>query len=668
MLELVKLYATITYFHPTAGTEWSEATEKHFPHALRQPNRETLGAWLAGLGDPATGIVEPQSADGAATPGYTATTKEGWPTLTLPNTAWLLTPEGEERFVAFLRDAARAPCALFDLRAAAPVSRRAAEHLAALTSGIAKPTLTQRAHYGKVPEVESTTGDFRTGWVGRDAQLTASRWPRTAFLLTRHTPLPPFALALAQLGDAALFFEGDGTPQEWVPTATLPLPNGLAAQVRVGTTKLPRMIRTRDSLTEAHAWLNEIPLRSHPEGTQRANAGGGGGVLPLPKTRLHAALRLWSALWLLHPSREKLQPVWERAWPGFLAQVQAATDAPGFHRAVRRLLRLTGDGHALTLTALDGLLFGNLAATVRLQTIEGKPTIVAIRHPAAAAGGAKIGDVVTAVDGLPILQRRKQLEGYLAAGTPQARENYLNNRLLAGDEGSNAHLTLEEGQGIVVPRLRTTGKERRGETVRVLTGGAVYADLDRLTRDEIAPFFDHFGSAPALIFDLRGYVDETAWELAPYLAPRPNLVAAKFVRPVALPPEEGELAGRYLEEVFFQRLPARMGQKQYQGKVVALVDERTQSQAEHTALFLRACGALLVGSPTAGAVGDVTNIALTDGIVVRFSGQDVRFPDGTRVAGVGIQPQRLVRPTRKGIQAGRDEVLEAVQKALTSRG
>uniref|UniRef100_UPI00374FE3CA hypothetical protein n=1 Tax=Armatimonas sp. TaxID=1872638 RepID=UPI00374FE3CA len=108
MLELAKLYATITYFHPTAGAGWSEATEKHFPHVLRQPNRETLGAWLAALGDPATGIIERPSADEAATPGYTASTGEGWPTLTLPNTAWLLTAEGEERFVTFLRDAARA--------------------------------------------------------------------------------------------------------------------------------------------------------------------------------------------------------------------------------------------------------------------------------------------------------------------------------------------------------------------------------------------------------------------------------------------------------------------------------------------------------------------------------------------------------------------------------
>ena len=167
-----------------------------------------------------------------------------------------------------------------------------------------------------------------------------------------------------------------------------------------------------------------------------------------------------------------------------------------------------------------------------------------------------------------------------------------------------------------------------------------------------------------MIFDLRGYVDETAWELAPYLAHEPQAIAVRYVRPVALAPEDGELVGRRLEEVFFQRLPPRNGQTPYRGRVAALIDERTQSQAEHTALFLRACGAYLIGSPSAGAVGDVTNIALTDGILVRFSGQEVRFPDGTPVAGVGIQPQWRVRPTRKGIQAGRDEVLEAALRAM----
>ena len=38
-----------------------------------------------------------------------------------------------------------------------------------------------------------------------------------------------------------------------------------------------------------------------------------------------------------------------------------------------------------------------------------------------------------------------------------------------------------------------------------------------------------------------------------------------------------------------------------------------------------------VGSQTAGANGDVTNVALPGGITVYFSGHDVRHADGARV-------------------------------------
>ena len=68
---------------------------------------------------------------------------------------------------------------------------------------------------------------------------------------------------------------------------------------------------------------------------------------------------------------------------------------------------------------------------------------------------------------------------------------------------------------------------------------------------------------------------------------------------------------------------------------------------------------LFVGTPTAGANGDVTSILLPGGLEVRFTGHDVRFPDGRQLQRTGIQPDVRVAPTLRGIRAGRDEVLEA---------
>ena len=483
MLVLAKLYMTIAYFYPGATERWFEVTEKLLPELLTQPTPGKLGEWLAALVDSESRVLVEESRRAEIIPGYSGTTGEGLPLLTLPDVEFLREPQGEQLLARFLNDASRARGAILDLTATQPAGRVATERFATLTEAIAEPALWQRAHYGKVPEAESATGGFRTGWLERDAQRNLRRWPPTAFLVTRHTPLPPFALALVQLGYGALFFVGEGELPEIPLTVTLTLDARTRVRVRTGLTAQPIPVRCSDTVVARNAaqeWMQK-PVAQALRTPELAPYK----LPPPPQTRLHAALRLWGTLWLLHPEREKLRPELERALPGFLAEVRVAPTALAFHKAVRKLLRRTGDGHAVTLTPLDGLLFGTTAAAVRLQTIEGKTTIVALRHPAAEAGGARVGDVITAVDGTPIAVRRAQLDPYLAAGTPQARENYLSNRLLAGDEGSIARLSLEGGKArlaevtlaanspAISKELADLGLPRESTVVAVLRAGHV---------------------------------------------------------------------------------------------------------------------------------------------------------------------------------------------------
>jgi C-terminal processing protease CtpA/Prc len=91
-----------------------------------------------------------------------------------------------------------------------------------------------------------------------------------------------------------------------------------------------------------------------------------------------------------------------------------------------------------------------------------------------------------------------------------------------------------------------------------------------------------------------------------------------------------------------------------------LIDERTISQAEHTGLFFEAAaGTVFVGTPTAGANGDVTNLVVPGGNTIRFTGQAIHHADGRQLQRVGLQPHVPARPTVAGLRAGRDEVLEA---------
>jgi C-terminal processing protease CtpA/Prc len=69
--------------------------------------------------------------------------------------------------------------------------------------------------------------------------------------------------------------------------------------------------------------------------------------------------------------------------------------------------------------------------------------------------------------------------------------------------------------------------------------------------------------------------------------------------------------------------------------------------------------AIVLGSTTAGADGDVSRIPLPGGLNTMISGLGIFYPDGSPTQRVGIHVDVEVRPTIPGIRAGRDEVLEA---------
>jgi C-terminal processing protease CtpA/Prc len=97
----------------------------------------------------------------------------------------------------------------------------------------------------------------------------------------------------------------------------------------------------------------------------------------------------------------------------------------------------------------------------------------------------------------------------------------------------------------------------------------------------------------------------------------------------------------------------------YKGKVIILINEITQSQAEYTTMALRkAPFATVIGSTTAGADGDVSQFFLPGGISTMISGIGVYYPDGKETQRVGIVPDIEVKPTINGIRLRKDELLD----------
>ena len=102
------------------------------------------------------------------------------------------------------------------------------------------------------------------------------------------------------------------------------------------------------------------------------------------------------------------------------------------------------------------------------------------------------------------------------------------------------------------------------------------------------------------------------------------------------------------------------GDKTFNGKLVILLNEKSQSQAEYTAMAFRAGkNTTIIGSVTAGADGNVSSIYLPGNLRTMISGIGVFYPDGKKTQRVGIIPDIIIKPTIAGIKTGKDEVLLA---------
>jgi len=276
--------------------------------------------------------------------------------------------------------------------------------------------------------------------------------------------------------------------------------------------------------------------------------------------------------------------------------------------------------------------------------------------------------VLTKIDGEPYRKRADDLEKHIAASTPQALMNRVTGSLLRGDNGTSVRVTIRRGTEPEreVTLSRTTGVRfnpyRTGEVFRLLSPKIGYVDLERLTNAQVNEMFEKFKDTDAIVMDMRGYPQGTAWSIAPRLTEKQQVVAARFQRSFVRADSSADLDGMSI--TFEQRIPPT-NMPRYKGKTVMLIDERAISQSEHSGLFYRAAnGTKFIGSPTQGANGDVTYFQAPGNIRINFSGHNVTWPDGKQLQRVGLTPDIEVRPTIEGIRAGRDEVLDRAVRYL----
>jgi C-terminal processing protease CtpA/Prc len=400
---------------------------------------------------------------------------------------------------------------------------------------------------------------------------------------------------------------------------------------------------------------------------------------PTEEYRLLGLFRFWNVISYFFPYKHLIDRPWETVLTDFIPRFLENKTPLDYEMTVAEMVARIQDSHGF-VRGFKSLAqhLGTHAPPIQLGAVGGKLVVVGIPDQAAAPG-VKVGDVIVAIDGQSTGERIAYLSRFTALSTVQSGYSNIYPLALRGAPNSKARVKVESADGKVqelelarsvawasalAPIQRTTPK-----VYEVLPSGYGYIDLERLQLADAQKALDAMMNTPAIIFDMRGYPNGTAWALAPRLTERKNVTAALFRRPfqsAANFVEEDFAGGAVPDFSFGQKLPPAAGAI-YKGRVVMLINHEAISQAEHTCMFFEAAtDVTFIGTPTNGANGDVTNLSLPGGIYVSFSGHDVRHADGRQLQRLGIQPTVRIEPTVAGVREGRDEVLEAAIKFLKS--
>lgn len=721
VVALARLWAAVKYFHPYLAyrddIDWDGALVKAIPRVNAARNAAEYSAAVAdmlnALGDPVTHVLD------APAPAKPSNSGERQPTFHKNADGVLVVAMTNysdfedfvgtgEKLEALKKKLPTTRAVVFDLRPAATPSEAdqggasygfSSSGLAGVltTTSLAMPGERRRMHVGFAPQDGFTSGGYGSGFYlqGRPAikPATGAKDISMVFLIGPHSDLPELALGLQASGRGAIVTEGTFNEEVAVSTQIVDLPDGVRTQIRLGemvygdgtggfaanlTVPASGVKGDQNPAMQAAIQLantGKFSPPSHSKLAQRAIplADNTYADMPYPPTeyRVLAALRIWAVIEYFFPYMEFMGEDWNQVLRQFIPRMEATKDALDYNLTVLEMVTHLHDSHGGASSPVLLKYFGDASLPVRVRMIEGLPVITGYTDAEAAkSAGLEIGDVILKVDGEDASQRISNRLKYVAHSTPQAGMFYAAERgLVRGPKDSAATVTVRDVHDQVrevkverkVEYLPKTQGDRSGDIMRVLTGNIGYVDLDRLPATQVDEMFEKFKDCPAVIFDNRGYPQGTAWQIAPRLTDKTDVVAAMFKRRDPMSPDlpNGDIATSQEVTTFLQRLP-RTDKSRYHGTTVMLIDERTISQAEHTGLFLEAAnGTKFIGSPTQGANGDVTNFSVPGGIYIRFSGQGVWHPDGRQLQRVGLQPVVEVRPTLAGIRAGKDEVLES---------
>ncbi len=389
--------------------------------------------------------------------------------------------------------------------------------------------------------------------------------------------------------------------------------------------------------------------------------------LPYPDTgfRLLSLYRYWNAIQYFFPYKSLTDKDWKNILAEYIPKFIDAKSELAYELAVLQIIGEVKDTHANLWDGGNAIndLRGKFHPPFSLQFVEDKLVVADYyKDDLKSEAGLLVGDVITHIGGASIEHLVDSLNAYYPASNQATRLRNISMQILRSKQNVvDIEYLSKSGKGkktltlYPVDKLETRKwyeKSLPPKSYKLLENNIGYVTLKTIKEQDIPIIKDSLNNTKGIIMDIRNYPSTfVPFSLGTFFVSNPTPFV-KFSSGNVNNPGEFSLSPPLV-------IPKPKLGETYKGKLVVLVNEQTQSQAEYTAMAFRAGNnTTIMGSTTAGADGNVSTLFLPGGLRTMISGLGVYYPDGTETQRVGIVPDIEVKPTIEGIKNGKDELLE----------
>ena len=417
--------------------------------------------------------------------------------------------------------------------------------------------------------------------------------------------------------------------------------------------------------------------------------------------RLLGLFRYWNIIEYFYPYKNLMDEDWDQVLYDKIPELALQNDKESYVLSIANLTTYIHDSHGFFYDNFNVLQqhFGAYKAKASISNIDGQIVIDGREDKSP----LKLGDIVVAIDGTTIEEIIEECNKYISVSDKNRFTNAFAPHLLRSTKEIAEIEVIRNGEklSLNVPcyydsnyDVKKLGQDEKSGFMEDKKIG--YINVATLESGDLDKLMKKFQDTEGLIIDVRynnakmsEYIKFINYPIGEYIKPEiseyqqfyssNSFEPGKFFKSTINSSGRGFIE-KQLDEGFdsitfskiydngiIRTLLGKVKNRyQYNGKVIILMNECTQSYLETMAMsFMDAPNATVIGTPSAGANGNIMEITLPGCIKTYMSGLAVTYMDGSQTQRIGLKPDITVKQTVKGITDGRDEVIEKAIELIT---